>query len=124
MNDIARIFKILENSGFKPIGSGGGFIYLEDPSCILHSFDTFRGYAEIAVYFIAGILLFGWAISYIRGSKIGSLFANIRNMALIFGVLAASNLTVNLIWGGDVFARGCSQTKVSMSEIQRILDAR
>jgi hypothetical protein len=97
---------------------------MEDPSCILRSFETFLDYAWIAVTFIAGLLLFGWAIAYIRGSKVDGLFTNLRNLTLIFGILAAVKPAVGLIWGGDIFARGCKVIQVSASEVQKILDAR
>lgn len=122
--NIDTIFRLLKNAGFNVLGSDGVYIHLEDPSCILRSFETFLDYAWIAVTFITGVLLFGWAIAYIRGSKADSLFNNLRNLTLIFGILAAVKPAINLIWGGDVFARGCKVIKVSIYEVQKILDAR
>ncbi|MDR0741676.1 MAG: hypothetical protein LBF28_02790 [Rickettsiales bacterium] len=118
------IFRLLKNAGFQVLGADGAYIHLEDPSCILKSFEIFLNYAWIAITFITVILLFGWAIAYIRGSKAGSLFANLRNLTLIFGIMATVKPAVNLIWGGDVFARGCKTIKVSIDEVQKILAAR
>lgn len=122
--NIDTILRLLKNSGFHVLGVDSAFIRLEDPSCILRSFETFLDYAWIAITAITFLLLFGWAISYIRGSKIDSLFLNLRNLTLIFGILAAVRPIVSLIWGGDVFARGCKTINVSVVEVQKILDAR
>ena len=120
--NIETIFRLLKNAGFTVLGTDGVFIHLEDPSCILRSFETFINYAWIFVAFITGILLFGWAIAYIRGSKIDSLFTNFRNLILIFGTLTAVKPAVNMIWGDDVFARGCKTINVSIAEVRKILD--
>jgi hypothetical protein len=116
--------RLLKNAGFTAVNSDGVHIYMEDPSCILRSFETFLDYAWVAVTFIAGLLLFGWAIAYIRGSKIDGLLTNLRNLTLIFGILAAVKPAIGLIWGGDVFARGCKVIQVSVGDVQKILDAR
>ncbi len=105
------------------MGADGSFIYLEDPSCILRSFMTFAEYAWIIIVFITGILLFGWAISMIRGAK-NDIFTNLRNLVLIFGVLAAAGPIINMIYGDDLFKRGCRTIKVELSEVNRLLDAR
>ncbi|HNY25684.1 MAG TPA: hypothetical protein PKJ33_04060 [Alphaproteobacteria bacterium] len=120
--NIETIFRLLKNAGFTVLGTDGTFIHLEDPSCILRSFETFINYAWIFIAFITGVLLFGWAIAYIRGSKIDSLFTNFRNLILIFGTLTAVKPAVNMIWGGDVFARGCKTINVSIAEVRKILD--
>lgn len=117
------ILRLLTNSGFHILGADGSFIYLEDPSCILRSFETFIEYAWVIIAFLTGILLFGWAISMIRGAK-NDIFTNLRNLLIIFGVLTAAGPIVNMIWGGDLFARGCRTIKVPISEINRLLDAR
>lgn len=120
--NIETIFRLLKNAGFHVLGTDGVFIHLEDPSCILRSFETFLNYSWIAITFITGVLLFGWAIAYIRGAK-NDLFINLRNLVLIFGALTAIKPVVNMIWGGDVFARGCKTINVSIAEVRRILDA-
>ncbi len=117
------ILRLLKNSGFNVLGSDSQFIILEDPSCILRSFEAFINYTWIAISFIAGLLLFGWAISMIRGAKT-DIATNIRNLFLIFGILAAVKPIVNLIYGDDIFARGCKTIKVSIADIQKILDTR
>ncbi len=121
--NINTILRLLTNSGFHILGADGSFIYLEDPSCILRSFETFAYYAWIIIVFITGLLLFGWAISMIRGAK-NDLFTNMRNLLLIFGTLAAVGPIINLIYGDDLFARGCRTIRVEISEVNRLLDAR
>ena len=113
----------LKNAGFHVQGTDGMFVYLEDPSCILRSFETFIEYAWIAITAITAMLLFGWALSYIRGAKIDSLFINLRNLVLIFGILSAVIPIVNVIYGDDIFAGGCRTIKVSTHEIEKILAA-
>ncbi|MDE6570779.1 MAG: hypothetical protein K2L95_00980, partial [Alphaproteobacteria bacterium] len=117
------ILRLLKNSGFHVLGADGQFVYMEDPSCILRSFDTFIEYAWLAITFIAGMLLFGWAISMIRGVK-NDLMTNLRNLMLIFATLAAVHPIIHLIYGDDLFARGCRTIQVSHDEVNRLLDAR
>lgn len=117
------IIRLLQNSGFHILGMDGTFLYLEDPSCILRSFETFIEYAWFVIFCITGLFLFGWAISMIRGAKT-DYFTNLRNLIIMFGVLSAAIPIVNLIWGDDLFARGCRTIKVSLAEVNEILDAR
>lgn len=117
------ILRLLQNSGFHILGTDGTFLYLEDPSCILRSFETFIQYAWVIIICITAVLLFGWAISLIRGAK-NDYFANLRNLIIIFGTLSAVIPIINLIYGDDLFAKGCRTIKVSMAEVNEILDAR
>lgn len=121
--NIDTILRLLKNSGFRVLDANDAFIQLEDPSCILRSFEVFLDYAWIAITFITGLLLFGWAISMIRGAK-NDIFTNLKNLTIIFGILTATKPIVNLIWGGDLFARGCKTISVSTVEVRRLLDAR
>lgn len=114
---------LLKNSGFHILGTDGSFIYLEDPSCILRSFETFTEYAWVFISFITGLLLFGWAVSLIRGVK-NDLMNNIKNLILIFGTLTVAVPIINLIFGDDLFARGCKTIRVSYTEIAELLAAR
>ena len=117
------IIRLLQNSGFHILGTDGAVLYLEDPSCILRSFETFIGYAWIVLICITGLLLFGWAISMIRGAK-NDIFYNLRNLIIILGTVSAVIPAVNLIWGDDLFARGCRTIGVSISELNEILAVR
>lgn len=117
------IVRLLQNSGFHILGMDGTFLYLEDPSCILRSFETFIEYAWLVIICITGLFLFGWAISMIRGAKT-DYFTNLRNLIIMLGTLSAVIPIVNLIWGDDLFARGCRTIKVSLDEVNEILDAR
>lgn len=117
------ILRLLQNSGFHILGTDGTFLYLEDPSCVLRSFETFIEYAWVVIVCITGVFLFGWAISLIRGVK-GDYFNNLRNLIIIFGTLSAVIPIINLIYGDDLFAKGCRTIKVSMEEVNEILDAR
>ncbi|MBR1380247.1 MAG: hypothetical protein IJ560_01525 [Alphaproteobacteria bacterium] len=115
--------RLLRNSGFNVLGADSAFLYLEDPSCILRSFQTFAEYMWIIICCITGILLFGWGISLIRGAK-NDIFTNMRNLALIFGILGAAGPIINTIYGDNLFGRGCNTIKISQSAVAELLDAR
>jgi GH24 family phage-related lysozyme (muramidase) len=112
----------LENSGFRVLGSDGVFIWLEDPTCFVRSLEGFVDIAWIVITAFAGVLLFGWGVSLIRGAK-GDIATNIRNLFLIFGILAASRPIVNMIWGDDLFARGCSVVQVPVEKVNEIISS-
>ena len=114
------IARLLQNSGFYIQKIEDGFLYIEDPSCILRGFQTFLEYAWIALFCVTGLLLFGWAISLIRGAT-NDYFTNLRNLVIIFGALSAVGPIVNAIWGDDLFAKGCKTVVVSVKEIQKLL---
>lgn len=105
------------------MGIDNSYLYLEDPSCVLRSFETFIDYAWIAITCIVGVFLFGWAISMIRGAKT-DYFTNLRNLIIMLGTLSAGGFIVNLIWGDDLFARGCRTIRVSVDELNTVLDMR
>ena len=117
------ILRLLQNSGFHNIRVDTDFIYVEDPSCILRSFETFTEYAWFAIVIITGIMLTGWAISMIRGAR-NDIFTNLRNLLIIFGALAAAKPIVNFVYGDDLFARGCRTISAPMDEVMALLDAR
>lgn len=117
------IIRLLTNSGFHNVRVDPDFVYMEDPSCILRSFETFAHYAWVAIMILTGLMLTGWAISMIRGAK-NDFFTNLRNLIIIFGVLSIAKPIMNLIYGGDLFARGCHTISVPMTEMNRLLDAR
>ncbi len=72
---------------------------------------------------LTGAMLTGWAISMIRGAK-NDFFTNLRNLIVIFGVLSIAKPIMNVIYGDDLFARGCRTISVPMTEMNRLLDAR
>ncbi|MBO5740324.1 MAG: hypothetical protein J6R52_04665 [Alphaproteobacteria bacterium] len=121
---LSQTFRLLKNSGFHNLRADSEFIYMEDPSCILRSFETFLEYAWVIITILAGILLFGWAISMIRGAKYDNIFINMRNLILIFGGLSLTKPVINLVYGDDLFARGCGTISISIDEIKKLLDAR
>ena len=117
------IKQLLTNSGINVIGSDSASVYIEDPSCILRGFETFIEYAWIIITAITGVLLFGWAISMIRGAK-NDIFTNLRNLLIMFATLSMAIPIVNVIWGDDLFARGCKTITVSIDDLNTLLDAR
>lgn len=118
----ARILKILENSGFHNLRANSDFIYMEDPSCALRAFDTFFDYAWIAILCITGLLLFGWGISKLRGAK-DDIFSNMTNLLLVFGVISVLKPAMNMIYGDNLFARGCDEISVSISEVNKLIES-
>lgn len=121
--ETATIIRLLSNAGFRVLGTDGANLYIEDPSCILRSFQTFTEYAWIILTFITGMLIFGWAISMIRGAK-NNIFINLRNLTIMFGTLAATGAILNMIYGGDLFARGCQTVAVDINTVNEMLDMR
>lgn len=121
--ETATIIRLLSNAGFRVLGTDGANMYIEDPSCILRSFQTFTEYAWIILTFITGMLIFGWAISMIRGAK-NNIFINLRNLTIMFGTLAAAGAILNMIYGGDLFARGCQTVAVDINTVNEMLDMR
>ena len=118
------IIRLLTNSGLYNVRADSYFVYVEDPSCILRSFEVFMHYAWIAIVVITGLLLFGWALVLIRGAKYDSIFTNIRNLVLIFGILSAAPLIVNFIYGDNLIARGCDTIKIPIQEVNEMLEMR
>lgn len=121
--ETATIIRLLSNAGFRVLGTDGANLYIEDPSCILRSFQTFTEYAWIILTFITGMLIFGWAISMIRGAK-NNIFINLRNLTIMFGTLAAAGAILNMIYSGDLFARGCQTVAVDINTVNEMLDMR
>ncbi len=122
--NIETILRLLENSGFHGLSADSEFIYMEDPSCILRGFEDFIEYAWIAVVGLTGFLLFGWAISMIRGAPANSIFMNMRNLLLIFFVLSVAKPIINLVYGENLFARGCETISVPVTEMNKLLELR
>ncbi|MCL2331454.1 MAG: hypothetical protein FWC61_02815 [Proteobacteria bacterium] len=120
---IDQILQLLKNSGFHVISADADFIFLEDPSCFLRSLSDFMDVAWIALAALTGVLIFGWAVAMVRGAQ-NNIIVNLRNLIIIFGILAAAKPAVNVIWGDDLFATGCKRIQVSVSEINRVLAAR
>lgn len=115
--------KLLQNSGFHNVSQDSAFVYMEDPSCILRSFETFADYAWIVIVCLTALLLTGWGISMVRGAK-NDIFTNMRNLILIFGILGATKPIINLIYGDDLFARGCDTISIPIDQVDEMLAAR
>lgn len=114
------IKNILESSGFHNVKVGVDFVTMEDPSCVIRGFETFIGYAWVIVTALTGILLFGWALSMLRGAK-NDIFTNMRSLILIFGVLSVSKPAMEMIYGGDLFGTWCKTIRVPTAEINKLL---
>ena len=117
------IIRLLQNSGINVIGSDASSVYIEDPSCILRGFENFIEYAWVIITAVTGVLLFGWAISMIRGAK-NDIFTNLRNLIIMFATLPMVIPIINMIWGDDLFARGCKTIAISMDDLNTLLDMR
>lgn len=118
-----EIVRLLQNSGIRVLGADSMSVYIEDPSCVMRGFETFLEYAWIIIVFITGVLLFGWAVSMIRGAK-NDILINIRDLMLIFAGLSMVGPIVNVIYGDDIFSMGCKTINVSIMELNNLLDAR
>jgi len=123
--DETTIFNLLNNSGLKVFGVDSDFIYFEDPSCIFPAFDTLLEYAWIAIMVLLAIMLFGWAVLYIKnGIKINTVFNNAKSIILIMGVLAAVKPIVNFVYGDNLFGRQCEIKQVSRATVNELLEQR
>jgi hypothetical protein len=117
------IIRLLENSGFHKVRVDASLVYMEDPSCVIRSFETFIDYMWVIVTALTGILLFGWALSMIRGAK-NDIFSNMKHLVLIFGILSVAKPVMNVMYGGDVFGTWCKTIKVPLEEVNKLLALR
>ncbi|MBR5154025.1 MAG: hypothetical protein IKW57_04510 [Alphaproteobacteria bacterium] len=115
------ILRLLENAGFRNLSADAEFLYAEDPSCILRSFETFAEYAWIIIAVFTGLMLFGWSISLLRGAK-NDIFSNLTNLMLIFGTLTISKPILNFMYGGDLFGQGCKTIQIPLDDVNKLLD--
>ena len=121
MDEITQIILKLHNSGFHQVAVDpvARKIYMEDPSCIARTFETFLHYAWITVCVLAGVMMLGWAISLIRGVK-NNLFINLRNLMFIFVILAAIKPILGVIYGSnDVISHACT---IMEADLDTVLD--
>jgi len=114
---------MLENVGLHVVGIDQKFIYLEDPACIIRGFQDFLDYAWMVIAMFTGGLIIGWGISMIRGAK-NDIKENFKTLVLIFGILTAVWPILNVVYGGDLLAKGCSTMKISIDGINQILATR
>lgn len=120
MNNIDNIKRILTNAGLVVQDIDDGFIYLEDPSCIMRGFETFLDYAWYVLFGITAFLIMGWGFSMIRGAK-NDIINNIKSLVLVFGIVSAIWPIMNVVAGGDLIGMTCKTLKVSVGEINDIL---
>lgn len=119
------IVNLLTNSGLKDVRVDSGFIYFQDPSCIFPAFDTFLEYAWLAIMVFTAIMLFGWAVLYIKnGIKINTVFNNAKTVILILCILGAVKPIVNVVYGKNLFAQQCETKRASMNEVNELLELR
>lgn len=123
--DIEKIVLLLKNSGLQNITVDNGFIEFDDPSCIYGAFDKFLEFAWLVIVFLTVIMLFGWAVLYIKnGVKINNLFNNAKTVILIFCILSLVKPIVNLVYGDNLFVKGCDRQRVSLTAVQELYDKR
>lgn len=125
--DIETIFRLLDNSGFYNLSADSVNLYMEDPGCIVRSFQTFFEYTWSILMFIVGILLAGWAWAMIRGSKnaqLTSITNNLKNLILILGTICAIPAVVNAIYGGNLIGQGCKTIAIPLEKVNALLDLR
>lgn len=127
MEDLQTIKRLLENTGYHVFGVNAENLVMEDPSCVVRSFQTFFEYALTVLMFITGVLLAGWAWAMIRGSKnaeIMSIANNLKNLILILGTICITPVFVNAIYGGDLIGQGCKKVQIPLKEVYELLDLR
>ena len=125
--NIETVFRLLSNAVFRNLGADDANIYMEDPACIIRSFETFLEYAWTILIFITGIMLAGWAWAMIRGSKnaeLKSITNNLKNLVLLLGVISATPVLVNFVYGGDLIGRGCKTIAIPIETVDKLLAQR
>ncbi len=120
----ATILRLLTNAGFHNVSVDANFVYVEDPACVLRSFEVFVEYVWVAIAIATGFMLTGWAISIIRGAKTDNLFVNFRNIILLFAILTAVRPIMNVVYGGDFFALGCKTLSMPIDKVNELLELR
>jgi hypothetical protein len=99
----------------------GDLVTMEDPSCVIRGFETFISYAWVIVTALAGILLFGWALSMIRGAK-NDIFSNMKYLVLIFGILSVSGFIMETIYGGKFLNTWCKKIEIKVDDIAKLVE--
>ena len=115
------LIKILEQAGFHEVTVVGDLVTMEDPSCVIRGFETFISYAWVIVTALAGILLFGWALSMIRGAK-NDIFSNMKYLVLIFGILSVSGFIMETIYGGKFLSSWCKKIEIKVDDIAKLVE--
>lgn len=115
------LIKILEQAGFHEVTIVGDLVTMEDPSCVIRGFETFISYAWIIVTALTGILLFGWALSMIRGAK-NDIFSNMKYLIVIFGILSVSGFIMETIYGGKFLSSWCKKIEIKVDDIAELVE--
>lgn len=115
------LIKILEQAGFHEVTIVGDLVTMEDPSCVIRGFETFISYAWVIVTALTGILLFGWALSMIRGAK-NDIFSNMKYLILIFGILSVSGFIMETIYGGKFLSSWCKKIEIKVDDIAKLVE--
>ncbi len=123
--DSTHIEYILKNAGLTNVTVDGNFITFQDPSCILPVFDNVLNIGWFVISLCTLFMLFGWGVLYIRnGVKMNSVFNNFKALFLIFLTLSVVKPVVNIIYGKDLFAKGCDTHQVSLQSVQELIQQR
>ncbi len=123
MND-EIILGLLNNSGIKVISITDSVLKIEDPGCIIRSFEKLINYGWGLISLITAVLIFGWAIAYIRGSKISSILNNFKNIVLILSIVSVIKPIISIFYGDDIFAKGCREIEISKEKVNNLLELR
>lgn len=123
MND-EIILGLLNNSGIKVISITDSVLKIEDPGCIIRSFEKLINYGWVLISLITAVLIFGWAIAYIRGSKISSILNNFKNIVLILSIVSVIKPIISIFYGDDIFAKGCREIEISKEKVNNLLELR
>lgn len=123
MND-EIILGLLNNSGIKVISITDSVLKIEDPGCIIRSFEKLINYGWGLISLITAVLIFGWAIAYIRGSKISSILNNFKNIVLILSIVSVIKPIISIFYGDDIFTKGCREIEISKEKVNNLLELR
>ncbi|MDR0319594.1 MAG: peptidoglycan DD-metalloendopeptidase family protein [Rickettsiales bacterium] len=116
-----QILQHLWESGVQAEIVGGDF-FVSDRGCFINSVFEFLGEFQVLLYIIAGLLLAGWAIALIRGSKM-NIVNNLRNLTLMFVVLSFIRPLMAVLYGTahDFEEIACRRIKVPAEDVRRVV---
>lgn len=122
MENIEQIMQLLNMAGYSVLGYDDAYLYIRDPSCIVSAFFDLAKYAWIILCLVTVLLLFGWAVTFIRGAN-HKIFENLRDLILIFAIVSAAVPIVSAIWGDDIKTKACQVVSINRASLNEVLQA-
>ena len=119
LETLEDIMRLLQYAGYKksPNCPSDDFVCIFDPTCVWPPLLEFINTAWVIIAVITGFLLAGWGITMIRGAR-HDMVKNIRDLVLMFGILAAAPPIISVLGGDDAIIKQCKTIEIPFSQIQ------